>query len=266
MASTDAHLSAEGASEGMDDVEVEVLAEPELADPVLIEGLPGVGHVGTLVAEHLIEEGDGELVRRIHSEHLPPQVTVSDDGLAELVSIECHRVSLGDRDALVVTGDQQAGSGVGHYRITEAVLDVATDLEVEQVLALGGVPTGELVEDHAVLGAASSETLIETLESAGVEFRENEPEGGIVGISGLLVGLGGRRDLDAACLMGETSGYLVDPKSAQALLGVLQELLEFEIDLSDLEERADEMEDVVDRMQEIENQNVPTDDDLRYIG
>ena len=134
------------------------------------------------------------------------------------------------------------------------------------MLALGGVPTGELVEEHAVLGAASNDAMIEPLEASGVEFRENEPEGGIVGISGLLVGLGARRDLDAACLMGETSGYLVDPKSAQALLGVLQEHLGFEVDLTELEERADEMEDVVARMQEIENQNVPTEDDLRYIG
>jgi uncharacterized protein (TIGR00162 family) len=265
MGNTDAHLSEESASEGMDDV-VETLSEPELTDPVLVEGLPGVGHVGTLVAEHLIEEGNGEPVRRIYSEHLPPQVTVSESGIAELVCVECHHVSLGDQDMLVVTGDQQAASGVGHYRIAEAVLDIAGEFEVDELLALGGVPTGELVEEHAVLGAATGDSLIETLEASGVEFRENEPEGGIVGISGLLVGLGARRDLDAACLMGETSGYLVDPKSAQALLSVLQEHLDFEIDLTELEERADEMEDVVARMQEIENQNMPTEDDLRYIG
>jgi uncharacterized protein (TIGR00162 family) len=265
MGNTDAHLSEESASEGMDDV-VETLSEPELTDPVLVEGLPGVGHVGTLVAEHLIEEGSGEPVRRIYSEHLPPQVTVSESGIAELVCVECHHVSLGGQDMLVVSGDQQAATGVGHYRIAEAVLDIAAEFEVKELLALGGVPTGELVEEHAVLGAVTGDSLIEPLEASGVEFRENEPEGGIVGISGLLVGLGARRDLDSACLMGETSGYLVDPKSAQALLGVLQDHLDFEIDLTELEERADEMEDVVARMQEIENQNVPTEDDLRYIG
>lgn len=249
----------------MDDV-VETLSEPELTDPVLVEGLPGVGHVGTLVAEHLIEEGNSELVRRIYSEHLPPQVTVSESGIAELVCVECHHVALDGCDLLVVTGDQQAASGVGHYRIAEGVLDIAEEFEVGEILALGGVPTGELVEEHAVLGAASNDAMIDSLGESGVEFRENEPEGGIVGISGLLVGLGARRDFDAACLMGETSGYLVDPKSAQALLGVLQEYLDFEIDLTELEERADEMEDVVARMQEIENQNMPTEDDLRYIG
>jgi len=39
----------------MDEFAVETLAEPSLSDPVLIEGLPGVGHVGKLAAEHLLE-------------------------------------------------------------------------------------------------------------------------------------------------------------------------------------------------------------------
>lgn len=53
----------------MDEFDVETLAEPALTDPVLVEGLPGVGHVGKLVAEHLLEELDSELVARVYSEH-----------------------------------------------------------------------------------------------------------------------------------------------------------------------------------------------------
>ena len=254
----------------MDDVETVVHADPELREPVLIEGLPGVGHVGSLVAEHLLSEAESELVRRFHSEHFPPQVTVGDEGVAELVCAELHAVSFENQDLLVLSGDQQAASGVGHYRITEAVLDAVEAFGVERLFALGGVPTGELIEEYDVLGAVSNAESIEPLEEAGVVFREGEPAGGIVGISGLLVGLGGRRGLDASCLMGETSGYLVDPKSAKALLGVLQTLLDFEVDLTSLDERAEEMEEVVGKIQELEAQQqameLPADDDLRYIG
>ena len=52
-------------------------------------------------------------------------------------------------------------------------------------------------------------------------FHENEPGGGIIGVSGLLLGLGALRGIDAVCLMGVTSGYLVDPKAAQEVLRVL---------------------------------------------
>jgi hypothetical protein len=83
-----------------------------------------------------------------------------------------------------------------------------------------------------------------------------------------MLGLGGRRGFDVACLMGETSGYLVDPKSAQAVLVALEEILGFEVSFEALEERAEEMEEVVGKIQEMQNQqgSVPTDDDLRYIG
>jgi len=75
--------------------------------------------------------------------------------------------------------------------------------------------------------------------------------------------------MEAACLMGETSGYLVDPKSAQSVLEVLEEALSFEVGYDSLNERADEMEEVMNKIQEMEQQqsmDVPTDDDLRYIG
>ncbi len=250
----------------MDEVEVDRIADPDLEEPVLIEGLPGVGHVGKLAAEHLIEEFESELVRRVHSEHLPPQVTVDEEGVATLAAIEFHAVHA-NRDLLVLVGDHQAGDTVGHYRLTEAFLDVATDFGVSEIIALGGVPTGEIVEEHDVIGAVSVDGHREAYESAGVEFRANEPTGGIVGTSGLLLGLGERRDVPATCLMGETSGYLVDPKSAQAVLNVLKDVLGFEVDVTTLEERAEEMEEVVRELQEMQGgQSAPSDEDLRYFG
>ncbi|MCX9086617.1 MAG: PAC2 family protein, partial [Candidatus Methanoperedens sp.] len=76
------------------------------------------------------------------------------------------------------------------------------------------------------------------------------------------------RGIDAACLMGVTSGYLVDPKSAQAVLKVLCKVLEIEVDMAALEERASEMEKIVAKLREMEQGQMPasTDEDLRYIG
>jgi uncharacterized protein (TIGR00162 family) len=252
----------------MDEIDIEVVADPELRDPAFVEGLPGVGHVGKLAAEHLLEETESEVVRRVYSEHFPPQVGMNEDGTTDLVCATVHAVELGDRDLLVLTGDQQAGDNAGHYRVTDAFLDVAEAFDAEAIYALGGVPTGELVEEYAVLGAATDAEFVEELEGVGVEFREDEPAGGIVGTSGLLLGLGERRGLRAACLMGETSGYLVDPKSARAVLEVLEDVLDFEIAFDALEERADEMEDVANKIQEMESQQdvMATDENLRYIG
>jgi len=250
----------------MEDIEIDEVATPELDDPVLIEGLPGVGHVGKLAAEHLLEEFDGELVRRVYATEFPPQVSVDDEGVAELTCAEFHAVETDGADLLVLTGDHQAGSNAGHYRLTSTFLDIAEEFGADRAFALGGVPTGELVEEYTVLGAVSDATLVDDLEDAGVEFRADEPAGGIVGVSGLVLGLGGRRGFDAACLMGETSGYLVDPKSARAVLETLEAVLDFSVDYESLEDRAEEMEEVVGKIQEMQEGPAVPDDDLRYIG
>ena len=255
----------------MDELEIDVVAEVDVTDPVLVEGLPGVGHVGSLAVEHLLEELEAEstLVRRIYSTEFPPQVTI-EDGVSSLTCAELYAVSVPDgRDLLLLTGDHQAQTNEGHYVLTDAFLDIAEEFGALEVYALGGVPTGELIDEYAVMGAVSDDSLLEALEDVGVEFRDDEPAGGIVGVSGLMLGLGERRGFDAACLMGETSGYLVDPKSARAVLEVLEDVLGFELDYESLDERADEMEEVMGKIQEMEQQqqmDVPTDDDLRYIG
>ncbi|ESS07547.1 MAG: TIGR00162 family protein [uncultured archaeon A07HB70] len=252
----------------MDPIEIDRVADPSLDDPVLVEGLPGVGHVGKLAADHLTSEFDSALVRRVYADDFPPQVAV-EDGVASLACAEFHAVDADGVDLLVLTGDHQAGSTAGHYRLTDAFLDVAESFGVGRAYALGGLPTGELMDDddHAVVGAVTDAEMCDDLTAAGVEFRDSEPAGGIVGVSGLLLGLGSRRGLAAACLMGETSGYLVDPKSARAVITALEDLLGFSVALEDLEERAEEMEEVAGRIREMQEANAPVpDDDLRYIG
>ncbi|NGM69767.1 proteasome assembly chaperone family protein [Natronolimnobius sp. AArcel1] len=217
-------------------------------------------------------EGEATLVRRVYSQEFPPQVSV-EGGVADLTCTEIYAVSIPKgRDLLLLTGDHQAQTNEGHYLLTDAFLDIAEEFGAAELYALGGIPTGELIDEYAVIGAATHESMLEPLEDAGVEFREDEPAGGIVGVSGLLLGLGKRRGFEAACLMGETSGYLVDPKSARAVLEVLESDLEIELNYERLDDRADEMEDVIGKIQEMEQQqqqqqmDVPTDDDLRYIG
>ena len=40
----------------MERIEVKQITDVKLKKPILVEGLPGIGHVGKLVAEHMIDE------------------------------------------------------------------------------------------------------------------------------------------------------------------------------------------------------------------
>ncbi|WP_406660756.1 proteasome assembly chaperone family protein [Methanolobus sp. ZRKC3] len=251
---------------------VRLKTDVQLRDPVLIVGLPGVGHVGKLVAEHLVEELKAEKIIEIYSKHFPPQVLVDENSEVRLVNNEVYTCSTEKSDMLILVGDHQSSTGEGHYQLCEAYIDIAEELGVKRIYTLGGFPTGQLTHTDEVLGAVNNSEMLEELKEAGIEFKPNEPGGGIVGASGLLLGMSKFKNIDSACLMGLTSGYLVDPKSAQSLLRVMCKIFDIEIDVGPLEERAKEMEKIVARLKEVEQQQqgIPEvsigDDDLRYIG
>ncbi len=233
----------------MKDVEVVTIKSVELESPVFIEGLPGVGHVGKLVAEYLIEQLGAEKILEVYSPHFPPQVIVNPDGTVQMVKNEIFAYKSEDLELLILIGDHQSNTNEGHYLLTDVFLDIARQYNVKRIYTLGGYGIGQLVEAPRVIGAANNLALVEEMKEYGVEFSENEPGGGIIGVSGLILGLG---KIDAICLMGVTSGYLVDPRSAQAVLKILTKILGVEVDMDALEERGKEMETIVARLKEME--------------
>jgi hypothetical protein len=252
----------------MNKTNIITLKEIELNNPILIEGLPGVGHVGKLVADHLIEELKAEKIIEIYSHHFPPQVIVEKDSTVRLVRNEVYAYKSEKLHLLIIAGDHQSATPEGHYEICNIFLDLAEKHNTKRIYTLGGYGIGKLIETETVLGAVNNVKLVEELASYGVEFREGEPAGGIIGASGLLLGLASFRGIDAACLMGLTSGYLVDPKSAQAVLKVLCKALKIKVSMTALEERAKEMEKIIAKLQEMEQGVTPvtSEEDLRYIG
>jgi uncharacterized protein (TIGR00162 family) len=247
----------------MDAIEIRWLKEEAGTAGILIEGLPGIGHVGKLVAEHMIQEFQAVKVAELSSIHFPPQVIIEPDGVARLARNEVY-MSEGERRIAFLVGDYQSASAEGHYLLAEAYLDIAERLGVRRIYTLGGYGVGHLVSEPRVLSAVNREELRPDVEAAGAEFNRDEPPGGIIGASGLLLGLSLRRGMDAVCLMGETSGYLVDPRAASSLLAVLSALIGIEVDKSQLETRAAEMEQVIAKL--TESERAGDDEALRYIG
>ncbi|MBN1109527.1 MAG: proteasome assembly chaperone family protein [Methanomassiliicoccales archaeon] len=252
----------------MESVIMVMYERPELKAPVLIEGLPGVGNVGKLAAEHLVDQVKAVKFADIYSKHFPPQVLLDDDGVIRLVNNELHYYrGEGERpDIIVMTGDYQGMTPDGQYELSYHAVQVCKDLGVSRIYTLGGYGVGKMVDVPRVLGAVSDIDLCEELGKHGVVFSKGEPGSGIVGASGLMLGLGKMEGIEAVCLMGETSGYFVDPKGAEAVLKVLMSLLHIELDLKALTEKAEQIDLIASKLKEAEVSETPKREDLGYIG
>jgi uncharacterized protein (TIGR00162 family) len=250
------------------DVEIVYEKQPKLKDPIFIEGLPGVGNVGKLAAEHLLEEVGAKRFGVVFSKYFPPQVLVEDDGTIKLVRNELYYSKRKDGpDLVLLVGDYQGLTPEGQYVLAGKIIELCTELGVQRIYTLGGFGVGRMVEEPRVLGAATSSALVKEMKKHGVVFSRGEPGSGIVGASGLLLGLGHNEGIEGVCLMGETSGYFIDPAAARQLIQILSNLLEVEIDLSKLEEKADQIERITSKLKDIEKMEKEGQfEDLSYIG
>ncbi len=255
-----------------------VLEEVKLNNPIFIEALPGVGHVGKLAIDHVIDELEATKFVEIYSPYFPPQVLVGDGGIVEDMVNELYYLkSAGEdeRDFIFLVGNCQGLSPEGQYELCGSILDFVESLGAKELYTLGGLPTGQPLEgiEDRVLGAATDESRIEMLKEAGVEIRS--ADGGIVGASGLFLGLGRLRGMQGSCLMGKTPGYFIDAEAAEAILEKLAILVKLEVSTDELEEKAEEIREMINKAQQMEQemmnramgqQQAQAQDDLRYIG
>ncbi|WP_297499036.1 proteasome assembly chaperone family protein [Thermococcus sp.] len=239
-----------------------VLERPELRDPIFIEGLPGIGLVGKLAAEHLIQELNAVKFAELYSPHFMHQVLIKRNSIVEPMKNEFYYWRNPDkegRDIIIITGDQQVAptDSPGHYEVVGKMLDFIQELGAKEIITMGGYQVPELKGEPRVLAAVTHEKLIgyykAKLEGCKTEVIWREDEGGaIVGAAGLLLGMGKLRSMFGISLLGESLGYIVDAKAAKAVLSAVTKILGIKVDMTALEERAKETEEILRKVQEMQ--------------
>jgi len=237
----------------MDQTEIRFLSKPKLKTPIVIEGLPGIGLVGKIAADHLISKTKAKKFCELYSPYFPPQVITNEDGTVRLVKNEFFYFKEGTQDYIVVAGDFQGMSPESQYEITGKILDVLEAYKPKIVYTLGGLGTGKVVKTPKLYGAANNKKLITAHKKEGIIFT-GRAGGGIFGASGLLLGLGQLRGIDGICLMGETVGQVVDAKAAKVVLDKLAKLLSITIDMKDLDKQAKNTEKELQKIRELQEE------------
>jgi uncharacterized protein (TIGR00162 family) len=254
------------------------IERPKLKDPLFIQGLPGIGHVGRIAAGYLAEEIKAKKFAELISSHFMPFVLLHENSETHLLKYEFFYWKAKEkeqRDLIIMVGDMQSADPEGHYEITEEVLKYLKELGVKEAITLGGLNVGEIVESPKVIGATNDEKLIEKYKDYGIEFVAGIRAGTIIGAAGLLLGLGKYYGIKGICLLGETAGIPIIPdhKGAEAVLNVLLKILNLKIDLTKLKKRVKEMENFVKRLEEIQKRALlqivapkAEEEKLTYIG
>jgi uncharacterized protein (TIGR00162 family) len=229
---------------------------PKLSKTVLIVGLPGIGNVGKIAADFIIDEVKAKPLYNVFSHELPNSVFVNDHNLVELPAIEVYcKKRNGKGDLLILTGDVQPAEESSSYDFCESVLEMAKKLNVGLVVTLGGIGLAEVPKKPQVFCTGNSKDVIKRFNK-GLKINEKlyGIVGPIIGVSGLMIGLAERKRMPAVCLLSETLGHpaYLGIKGAREIVKTLNKKLGLKIKISDLDKEIEDIEtEILTRTQEL---------------
>lgn len=174
--------------------------------PICIEGLPGVGNVGKIVVDFLLDQFDAQKIATFSSPYLPNSVFVTPTGV-QLPLIEIYHVVIGGQDVLLVAGDAQPTNEKASYELTESILAFVKKHGCTTCFALGGIGLPSIPKDPQVFAVSNDASALEKLAGMGVKTNAFGIVGPIVGVSGLLLGLSQKRGISSLTLLGETCNH-----------------------------------------------------------
>ena len=250
---------------------IKSLQNPKLKNPILIEGLPGMGNVGKIAVDFMIEHMQAKKFLEISSHSFPNSVFVNEKNLIELPKIEMYYKNTKENSIMFLAGDVQPTDEKSCYAFCEEVLNVIEKYNAKEVITLGGIGLPENPKKPAVYKTGNDKKLIEKYKAKQVSTSLYGFVGPIVGVSGVLLGLSAEHKIPAISFLAETFGHPnhLGIKGAREILDVLNKNLKLKLDLTELDAEIsdinEEFESEKDFFKNIK-QSIQPKKDTTYIG
>src|SRR5215213_3828961 len=168
------------------------------------------------------------------------------------------------KDLILLTGDSQPVVPGSEYVLSEQILDLITKFKISNIYSLASYVTGTFVNDPKIYGTATNPEMVKSFRSFNISTLDN---GNITGMNGLILGLGKLRGIEGICLLGETSGYVIDAKASKHLLEILNNVLGIHINMDEMNKRSKDTEILIKNLEQQMMaksgqfpQNVPTEE------
>ena len=154
---------------------------------------------------------------------------------------------LSSKDLILLTGDSQPVVPGSEYVLSEQILDLITKFKISNIYSLASYVTGNFVNDPKIYGTATNPEMVKTFRSFNISTLDN---GNITGMNGLILGLGKLRGIEGICLLGETSGYVIDAKASKHLLEILNNVLDIHINMDEMNKRSKDTELLIKNLEQ----------------
>ncbi|MCD4808655.1 MAG: proteasome assembly chaperone family protein [Methanosarcinales archaeon] len=211
---------------------VKIITKPlSLENPIIVEGFPGIGLVGNIASQHLIDELDMEYVGSMESKYFPP-IAVLFNGI---INMPVRIYQSKDHNILTVISDIPIHPTIS-YEVSKVLVDWAQSINVKEIVSIAGIAT--MSSEEKVFGAATNHDMLDKIKDHVEIFQV----GTISGISGSVMTECVMRNIPAISLLGETNSPNPDPRAAASVISILKIIYGLPIDTENLMDQAEQIE------------------------
>lgn len=216
-----------------------------LSDPVMVAGWPGMGSVALGVVNYMRRKLQAVKFAEIKVDKFSMlDSVVVDDGLATLPKGPQNLFYYTKNpDIIIFEGEAQA-PGADGIRLVNKVLDVAVSYGVKRIYTGAAFPMPITHKDPPELyGAANHKEILNSLSAFGIKPMDG---GHISGLNGLIIGFARERGIEAISVLSTMPQYAIslpNPRSSGAIVEVLSRMLNFKIDMHELDEYVKDMDE-----------------------
>jgi len=242
-------------------------------NPILIEGLPGIGNVSRIAADYLIGSLKAKKFMELYSDCFPNSVLIDDSSRIELPKLEFYYKKTGKKQVVIMIGDVQPVNEKDSYALCSEIIKIAKKMKTKEIITLGGIGLSKSSKEPDVHGAVTDKKYAQIFKKYGVKFDGNKVVGIIVGAAGLILALGELEGIKGIALLAETLAHpdALGIHASRSLIKVLVKYLNLKVNIKELDSEIKKMESNSKSHDKMEQKLIKLitkqdKDELRYIG
>jgi len=208
---------------------MEVILNKKIKNPIIIEAFPGIGLIGSITTEYLINHLQCEEVGQIIIDDIIPIVAIHSEKLIKPITLYHDK-----KNNILIIHSISPVKGI-EWKISEAVFDIIKQTQPKQIISLDGV-NSQNKNSSKIYFYSNSKKIEAKMQKAGVDLLK---ESIIMGVTATIMS---KVKKDFVGVFAETHLNLPDSRAAAGIIEVLDKYLNLKVDYKPLIKKAEMFE------------------------
>jgi uncharacterized protein len=216
-----------------------ILDKMPAKNPIMIEGFPGFGLIGTIVTEYLIDNLKAEMIGRFEFDEMPPTLAIHQGSLVHPMGVFYSK-----EQNIILLHTILNTSGY-EWKVADSILGMCKEVGVKELICVEGVAgLSSEAEPLKTYFFSQDKKKKDALTNLGMTALS---ESIIMGVTGALLL---KSDKPVTCFFVQTVSNLPDSKASAGIIEALDKYLSLSIDTKPLIKQAEEFERKLKKIQE----------------